>query len=136
MRVLRWLGIVLAVAPVLLVLVVVVARFSDGPIAIFAGGPLESGEIVPAPADWTFASDVEVVEFQLVEPPRSRTVWIVEHEGNLYVPCGFTRAGLPAALQIVGRMHDDATVLRAARAFEREQPFEMPKAPRVTHDGD
>jgi Asp-tRNA(Asn)/Glu-tRNA(Gln) amidotransferase A subunit family amidase len=26
-------------------------------------------------------------------------------------------------LQIVGRMYDDATVLRAARAFERVQPF-------------
>ena len=52
------------------------------------------------------------------------------------VPCGFTKAGLPAGLQIVGRMHDDATVLRAARAFEREHPFEMPKAPRVTHGGE
>jgi len=49
------------------------------------------------------------------------------------VPCGFTKAGLPAGLQIVGRMHDDATVLRAARAFERERPFEMPKSPNVTH---
>jgi aspartyl-tRNA(Asn)/glutamyl-tRNA(Gln) amidotransferase subunit A len=51
------------------------------------------------------------------------------------VPCGFTKAGLPAGLQIVGRMHDDKTVLRAARAFERERPFEMPRAPRVTHKG-
>jgi aspartyl-tRNA(Asn)/glutamyl-tRNA(Gln) amidotransferase subunit A len=34
------------------------------------------------------------------------------------VPCGFTRAGLPVGLQIVGRMFDDATVLRAAWAFE------------------
>jgi aspartyl-tRNA(Asn)/glutamyl-tRNA(Gln) amidotransferase subunit A len=49
------------------------------------------------------------------------------------VPCGFTRAGLPAGLQIVGRMHDDRTVLRAARAFERERPFVMPREPRVTH---
>ena len=29
-------------------------------------------------------------------------------------------------LQIVGRLYDDATVLRAARAFERLQPFRMP----------
>lgn len=33
--------------------------------------------------------------------------------------CGFTRAGLPVGLQIVGRMGDDAGVLRAARAFEQ-----------------
>jgi aspartyl-tRNA(Asn)/glutamyl-tRNA(Gln) amidotransferase subunit A len=51
------------------------------------------------------------------------------------VPCGFTKAGLPAGLQIVGRMHDDKTVLRAARAFERERPFAMPREPRVTHRG-
>jgi aspartyl-tRNA(Asn)/glutamyl-tRNA(Gln) amidotransferase subunit A len=51
------------------------------------------------------------------------------------VPCGFTKDGLPAGLQIVGRMHDDKTVLRAARAFERERPFVMPRAPRVTHEG-
>ena len=35
------------------------------------------------------------------------------------VPCGFTAAGLPAGLQIVGPRHADRTVLRAARAYER-----------------
>jgi aspartyl-tRNA(Asn)/glutamyl-tRNA(Gln) amidotransferase subunit A len=43
------------------------------------------------------------------------------------VPCGFSKAGLPIGLQIVGRLYDDATVLRAARAFERLAPFPMPK---------
>ncbi len=35
------------------------------------------------------------------------------------VPCGFTKAGLPVGLHIVGRMYDDWTVLRAAHAYER-----------------
>jgi aspartyl-tRNA(Asn)/glutamyl-tRNA(Gln) amidotransferase subunit A len=35
------------------------------------------------------------------------------------VPCGFTSAGLPVGLQIVGPRHADALVLRAARAYER-----------------
>ena len=35
------------------------------------------------------------------------------------VPCGFDRAGLPIGLQLIGRPFDEATVLRAARAFER-----------------
>jgi aspartyl-tRNA(Asn)/glutamyl-tRNA(Gln) amidotransferase subunit A len=39
------------------------------------------------------------------------------------VPCGFTRDGLPIGLQIVGRRFDDATVLRAARAFEEAHPW-------------
>ncbi len=34
------------------------------------------------------------------------------------VPCGFTKDGLPVGLQIVGRMYDDAGVLRAAHAYE------------------
>jgi aspartyl-tRNA(Asn)/glutamyl-tRNA(Gln) amidotransferase subunit A len=46
------------------------------------------------------------------------------------VPCGFTKSGLPAGLHIVGRMHDDAMVLRAARAYESAHPFVMPPAPR------
>jgi len=41
-------------------------------------------------------------------------------------PCGFTKAGLPVGLQIVGTLYDDARVLRAARAFEQAQPFRMP----------
>ncbi len=49
------------------------------------------------------------------------------------VPCGFTKAGLPVGLQIIGGIYEDATVLRACRAFERERPFAMPTAPKVTH---
>ncbi len=43
------------------------------------------------------------------------------------VPCGFTRSGLPVALQLVGDKFRDAGVLRAARAFETAHPFVMPK---------
>jgi aspartyl-tRNA(Asn)/glutamyl-tRNA(Gln) amidotransferase subunit A len=35
------------------------------------------------------------------------------------VPSGFSRDGLPVSIQLVGRRFDDATVLRAARAYER-----------------
>jgi len=45
------------------------------------------------------------------------------------VPCGFTKAGLPAGLQIVGPMHSDLLVMRAAAAYEAAQPFIMPKHP-------
>jgi aspartyl-tRNA(Asn)/glutamyl-tRNA(Gln) amidotransferase subunit A len=43
------------------------------------------------------------------------------------VPCGMTQAGLPIGLQLVGRMFDDALVLRAARAFESTTPVAHPK---------
>ena len=34
------------------------------------------------------------------------------------VPCGFSSGGLPIGLQLVGRAWDEATVLRAACAYE------------------
>jgi len=45
------------------------------------------------------------------------------------VPCGFTGEGLPVGLQIVGRHHADASVLRAAAAFESLQPWSRHKPP-------
>jgi hypothetical protein len=88
-KVIRWIGIGLGVLALLLAGVAVAARFSDGPIGAFAGGPLVSEELVPdGSVDWSFAEPLSTIEFQLEEPPRSRTVWFVLHEGALYVPCG------------------------------------------------
>lgn len=48
---------------------------------------------------------------------------------GISVPCGFTRAGLPIGLQILGRHFDEARVLRIARAFEREHEFHRRRPP-------
>ncbi len=45
------------------------------------------------------------------------------------VPCGFTTEGLPVGLQIVGRWHADASVLRAAATFETIQPWARHRPP-------
>ncbi|UEM22937.1 amidase [Skermanella mucosa] len=42
------------------------------------------------------------------------------------IPCGLTAAGLPVGLQIVGPMHRDDLVLRAARAYEMQHPIALP----------
>ena len=42
------------------------------------------------------------------------------------VPCGLSSDGLPLGIQFVGRMFDDATVLRVARAFESVCPVVRP----------
>ena len=39
------------------------------------------------------------------------------------IPCGFGEAGMPVGLQIIGGYDDDATVLRASRAFEQVRPW-------------
>ncbi len=81
------LGLILAVA-----LFSFGMRFADGPYAIIAGGEFTSGEhyLGPEP-DWSFVKDRDEVEFQLLNPARSRTTWIVEHEGRIYIPCGYMK---------------------------------------------
>ncbi len=45
------------------------------------------------------------------------------------VPAGFTAAGLPVGLQIVGRRFDDLTVLQGAAAFEQARPWAARRPP-------
>lgn len=45
------------------------------------------------------------------------------------IPCGFTAAGLPVGLQIVGRRFDDLGVLRASAAFETARPWASQRPP-------
>jgi amidase len=47
------------------------------------------------------------------------------------IPCGFTRAGLPVGLQIVGKRRGEAAVLRAAVAFEAMHPWADHRPPVV-----
>ncbi len=39
------------------------------------------------------------------------------------IPCGFTRAGLPVGLQLIGRTFDEATLLRIALSYERHHEW-------------
>jgi aspartyl-tRNA(Asn)/glutamyl-tRNA(Gln) amidotransferase subunit A len=45
------------------------------------------------------------------------------------LPCGFTSGGLPIGLQIVGRPFDEATVLRAADAYQRATDGHLRRPP-------
>jgi aspartyl-tRNA(Asn)/glutamyl-tRNA(Gln) amidotransferase subunit A len=38
---------------------------------------------------------------------------------GISIPCGFSQAGLPIGLQILGRPFDEAKVLRAAYAYQQ-----------------
>ena len=48
---------------------------------------------------------------------------------GLSLPCGFTRAGLPVGLQLLGRWWDEAGLLAAARAYERTHDFSAAAPP-------
>jgi aspartyl-tRNA(Asn)/glutamyl-tRNA(Gln) amidotransferase subunit A len=45
------------------------------------------------------------------------------------LPCGFTNANLPIGLQLVGRWWDEATVLRAAHAYEQATDWHTRRPP-------
>jgi len=45
------------------------------------------------------------------------------------IPCGFTGEGLPVGLQLVGRWWDEASVLRAAYAYEQATDWHERRAP-------
>jgi Asp-tRNA(Asn)/Glu-tRNA(Gln) amidotransferase A subunit family amidase len=56
--------------------------------------------------------------------------WYFTYQFNLLsqlpvmsVPSGFSSAGVPTGLQIVGRPYDDISVFRAAKAFEQVRPW-------------
>ena len=48
---------------------------------------------------------------------------------GISVPCGFTAAGLPIGLQIIGRPLAEETILRAAFAYEQGHDFHTKMAP-------
>ena len=108
----------------LIVVVLIGARFGDGPIAIFAGGPFTSGAWVRGPEpDWSFVRDIREVEFQLVDPARSRTTWILEHEGKIYIPCGYmtTAWGKIWKQWPIEALADGCSILRIGdKLYERE----------------
>jgi hypothetical protein len=81
--------------------VLVAKRVTDGPLnAIVPGGALRAGTLAPGgEIDWAAVlhgrgtcdgdacASMDPIELQLVDPPSSRYVGIMQHEGELYVPC-------------------------------------------------
>ena len=117
MVVLRWIIRIVALFVALVALVMVGARFHDGPLGPIPGGPLASGPVVAEPVtDWSFAAAIPEIELQLESQSKSRTTWIIEHEGKAYIPAatGFPpgktwhRAALEdgrATLRIAGKRY-------------------------------
>jgi aspartyl-tRNA(Asn)/glutamyl-tRNA(Gln) amidotransferase subunit A len=51
------------------------------------------------------------------------------HLPALSVPCGFSAAGLPVGLQIIGKPFDELTVLRAGHAYEQATDWRIRRPP-------
>jgi hypothetical protein len=57
---------------------------------VFAGGELVEGELVTgSEPDWSFVHDIGTIELQLLDPARSRLIWVLDYEGKAYVVSGY-----------------------------------------------
>lgn len=80
---------------------------------------LTPGGLIPPPPHDVRAVTLQGREVNLLTALISPTCpFNLTGQPALTVPCGFTHAGLPLALQIVGRPFDEATVLRIGHAYE------------------
>ena len=121
---LRVIGVLLCIPFVAIGALMVTSSNSDGPSAVFGGGPLVAGELATgSEPDWSFARDIGTIELQLLDPPRSRLIWVAVHEGRLYVVSGYmgSRIGRlwnrwPAHAERNGR----AIVRIAGKRYERK----------------
>ena len=71
----------------------------------------------------------EVPKFSTLERPSLTMPFNVTGSPAMSVCCGYTEAGLPLSFQIVGKRFADATVLRAADAYERATPWRGRRPP-------
>jgi hypothetical protein len=61
---------------------------ADGPLFVFAGGPLRSGEQVAfSDLDWDVLDELHELELEIVGAATSRTLWFSVRDGVAYVAC-------------------------------------------------
>lgn len=71
--------------------------------------------------------DAETVE--RTYPRQARTPFNVLGVPALAMPCGFSSDGMPLAFQIVGKAFDEATIYRAAWAYEQDAGWHARRPP-------
>jgi len=93
---LRILGGLLVLVILVVAVFLTVTQFHDGTfegsmeINLAGGGPFTTGQWhrEPMEPDWSFLKEYQTVEFQLLNPARSRRTYIMEHDGRIFVPSG------------------------------------------------
>tara|TARA_R110002073_G_scaffold73578_2_gene179989 strand:+ start:349 stop:858 length:510 start_codon:yes stop_codon:yes gene_type:complete len=88
-RTLKWIGIGIAILVAVTALLLGSMRFHDGPLEILSGGPFKTGTPTTAPGDWSFLADRSTIEFQTMDPPQSRTVWLATFDRRLFIVSGY-----------------------------------------------
>ena len=89
-KVLVVIGVLILIPVVAIGTLAITSGSADGASPFFGGGPLIAGDLVTGPEpDWSFLGDVGTVELQLLDPPRSRVIWVADYNGKMYVVSGY-----------------------------------------------
>lgn len=100
------------------------SRGGDGPSGVFAGGELVAGELhASGEPDWSFTEQVFTIELQLVNPLRSRLIWVVESDGKIYISCGYMNSAVGRMWKhwAVEAQQDGRAVVRiAGKRYQRQ----------------
>jgi hypothetical protein len=107
----------LAVAVALIVAALAGGAFllsrADGPVLVFTGGPLRSGEPVEfADVDWEALDSLHELELEIVGAGSSRTLWFSVDDGVAYVGCDLDCVGGVLARWPQQIERDDRVVVR------------------------
>ena len=89
------LGLGILVTAVVVITLWLDARGDDGPSVIFRGGVFTSGEIYQgSEPDWSFTDAIRLVELQLDATQDSRTTFIIESNGRIFVTSDYMGTSL------------------------------------------
>jgi hypothetical protein len=96
-----------------------------GPLFLLPGGPLE-GVTAPAPADWSFTDEIEVVQLETKpDEPYSVNIWVVALDGGLYVHSGSSQhtwiENMEADPRVRLRANESVYGLVAARVTSQDE---------------
>ena len=94
---------------------------------------LEDIDIIALPAGHKTASPAGAGDaVGTLEPFNLRACFDMTGMPAITVPCGFTNQGLPVGLQLAGRPLDEATILRAAYAYEQQAGWFRKRPPIIS----
>ena len=108
------------------------ARFNYEMSRLFREVDLLAGPSEPITAPPILASEVTIGD-QSVGTTGALTQYTrpynISGTPAISVPCGFSAEGMPIGLQLAGRPFDEATVLRAAHAYEQNTEWRLKRPP-------
>ncbi len=108
------------------------AMFNDQARRLLEEGDLLAGPTEPVTAPKLLANSVRAGEHKVgtvTALTQYTRAYNITGFPAVSVPCGFDESGLPIGLQLAGRAFDDATVLRAAHAYEQATDWGQRRPP-------